>query len=152
MVNIFGIKGKYLRIIRNMYEDIKCQLILNGELSNAFDMPRGLSQGDSLSPLLFLFYINDAADFMRENSRIRGVKLSAYIKLFIVLFADDTLLLSDSPRDLQIQLDAFAQYCKTNDLRLNSEKTNIVIFSKDRKPTSPDFFLELGRRGYQVKN
>ena len=36
-----------------------------------------------------------------------------YIKLFILLYADDTILFSESKEDLQVQLNIFHEYCST---------------------------------------
>jgi hypothetical protein len=45
------------------------------------------------------------------------------LKLFIILYADDTVILSESESDLQAQLDAFHEYCLTWKLKVNIDKT-----------------------------
>ena len=50
------------------------------------------------------------------------------IELFILLFADDIVLLSDTVTGLQNQLDVLARNCARLDLHVNWDKSNIVIF------------------------
>ena len=59
-------------------------------------------------------------------------ELSMYLKLFVVLYADDTVLMSETQADLQKQLDALKEYCDTWKLKVNVPKSKIVIFSKGR--------------------
>ena len=39
-------------------------------------------------------------------------ELMVYLKILILLYADDTILLSESRDDLQIMLNEFSTYCK----------------------------------------
>ena len=52
------------------------------------------------------------------------------LELFILLFADDIALLSDTIVGLQNQLDVLARSCARLDLHVNLDKSNIVIFRK----------------------
>lgn len=65
-----------------------------------------------------------------------------YFKLFVFLYADDTALLADSAQDLQQALNAFQLYCKTWKLRVNINKTKIVIFGKGRKRRGVIFYYD----------
>jgi hypothetical protein len=38
-------------------------------------------------------------------------KLNLYLKLFIILYADDAVIMTESVADLQKQLDSFSDYC-----------------------------------------
>ena len=53
-----------------------------------------------------------------------------YVKLLILLYADDTVLMVDSADDLQCALNEFSVYCTHWKLNVNVEKTQILIFSK----------------------
>ena len=61
------------------------------------------------------------------------------MKLFIILYADDTVILSESESDLQAQLDAFHEYCLTWKLKVNIDETKIVIFGSGRTPQNASF-------------
>ena len=59
-------------------------------------------------------------------------KLNLYFKLFIILYADDTVIMAESDADLQKQLDSFSDYCDIWRLKVNVEKSKIVVFSQGR--------------------
>ena len=46
-----------------------------------------------------------------------------YRKLFVLLYADDTVLLAETADDLQHQLYCFELYCETWKLKVNATKT-----------------------------
>ena len=53
-----GINGKIIRVIRNMYSNIKSCVSVNQEISDYFVSFTGVHQGENLSPLLFSLYVN----------------------------------------------------------------------------------------------
>ena len=57
-----------------------------------------------------------------------------YIKLFSLLYADDTALMADCPTGLQNRLDAFSCYCNQWKFNVNIAKTKVVIFGARKKP------------------
>ena len=73
-------------------------------------------------------FINDLAADVIKNGRHGIQLLPDMIKLVILLFADDIVLLSDTIVGLQNQLDILAQNAMKLDLHVNLDKTNIVIF------------------------
>ena len=65
--------------------------------------------------------------------------LASYLKLYILMYADDTVLLAESPEDLQKYLDTLNKYCNNFDLKINTSKTKIFIFSRDKLKNIPSF-------------
>jgi hypothetical protein len=59
--------------------------------------------------------------------------------IFIILYADDTVILSESESDLQAQLDAFHEHCLTWKMKVNIDKSKIVIFGSGRTPHNLSF-------------
>jgi hypothetical protein len=49
--------------------------------------------------------------------------LNIYLKLYILLYADDTVIMAESYEDPQVQLNVFVEYCKKWKLKVNAEKT-----------------------------
>ena len=134
------IDGKMYNTIYNMYQGIKSCVVSNGEKSGFFPCNTGLRQGENLSPFLFSLYLNDIESFL-GNSNVKGAKcvsteleerLNVYLKLFILLYADDTVLFSESLEDLQLQLNLFYDYCAAWRLKVNISKTKAIIFSRTR--------------------
>ena len=93
-------------------------------LSPLFKCGIGVRQGDNLSPLLFALYINHFELFL--SSRYNGLKMASsiineslsdedvdfFIKIFVLLYADDTVVLAVTPVDLQKALNVVHEYCK----------------------------------------
>ena len=86
-----------------------------------------------------------------QNKNVNGLKilseeieseLDMYINLFIILYADDTVLLSETKEDLQIQLNMLSEYCTDWKLKVNVQKSKIVIFSKGRMPQNINFYYD----------
>ena len=97
------IDGKCLRLVKSMYSNIKCCLVVNGTQTEFFSCNVGLRQGENLSPFLFAIYLNDLENFFLQNGLHSGVEcLSSnlddevyiYFQLFILLYADDTVVLA----------------------------------------------------------
>jgi len=46
----------------------------------------------------------------------------------VLLYADDTVLIAESAQTLQNCLNDFGEYCKTWKLKINKDKTKVIIF------------------------
>lgn len=128
-----GIKGKVFDIIKNMYSDIKSCVANEGNVSSMFSSSCGVRQGENLSPILFSLYLNDLESYLTETSN--GIPLNIntgttmnFLKLLILLYADDTIIFSESNTELQTCLNRFDAYCKEWKLNVNYSKTKVVVF------------------------
>ena len=65
--------------------------------------------------------------------------LVSYLKLYILMYTDDNVLLAESPEDLQKYLDTLNKYCNSFDLKINTSKTKIFIFSRGKLKNIPSF-------------
>jgi predicted HTH domain antitoxin len=52
-------------------------------------------------------------------------ELEIYLKIFVMLYADDTILLAESAENLQVQLNAFVDNWE---MKVNVDKTKIMVF------------------------
>ena len=52
------------------------------------------------------------------------------LSLYLVLFADDAVIFSDTPQGLQQSLNKLQQYCETWNLTVNVDKTKSMVFRK----------------------
>ena len=55
-----------------------------------------------------------------------------YMKLFVLMYADDTVLLANSERGLQRALHSLEKYCIHWKLKVNIAKTTVMLFGKQR--------------------
>lgn len=148
-LNDCRINGKCLTLIKNMYQNVKSCITANGKKSNFFTCNVGVRQGENLSPLLFSLFINDLEHYLGNND-ISGIdcnthgqddELMIYVKMFLLMYADDTALMSETDEDLQDALNIFESYCQQWKLTVNTKKSKVVIFSKGRISSKYKFLL-----------
>lgn len=125
-----NIRGKLLNCVKSMYNSVKARVRCGAKLSDIINCTAGVKQGDVCSPVLFSLFINELALDVIEKGR-HGVRFSIDVfELFILLLADDVSLLSETVVGLQTQLNSLACAAKRLGLKVNINKSNIVVFRK----------------------
>ena len=146
-----GVTGKILNVIQNIYKNANSCISVNGDMSELFSCNVGVRQGENLSPLLFSIFLNDFQEFI--GNAYNGLKFLNKLAKdtftreddFIInpnslLYADDTIILAESPEDLQKALNAVKDYCDRWHLTVNASKTKVVIFSRGKVRKKPSFY------------
>ena len=124
----FGVRGKMLDIIVSLYENVKSKVKINNRLSESCSCMTGVRQGECLSPFLFAMYLNDIEqEFISKGSD--GVD-TGFLKLFLLLYADDIVIFSETAEGLQSGLNILCDYCQRWKLTVNPNKSKILIFRK----------------------
>ena len=72
-LNKMGIEGKYLNIIKAIYNKPTANIIRNREKLKAFPLRSGRRQGCPLSPLLFKIVLKVLAMAIRQHKGIKGI-------------------------------------------------------------------------------
>ena len=111
-----------------MYNNVKARVRSGAKLRDYVNCTRGVKQGDVCSPVLFSLFINELALDIIETGRHGATLIPDVIELFILLLADDIVLLSETPVGLQIQLNSLHRAACTYQLKINMKKSNIVVF------------------------
>ena len=65
--------------------------------------------------------------------------LLKYLELYVLLYADDTVLVAESAEDLQKSITLMKNYCDLWKLNINVSKTKITIFSRGKTRNIPKF-------------
>ena len=125
------VSGNFLDVIMSIYKNYRLQIKLQEGLTEPIKTNVGLKQGCVLSPLLFNFYINDLPSVF-SNQECDPITIYNE-SLNCLMYADDLVLLSTTAEGLQNCLDRLGKYCHKWKLRVNIEKTKILVFNKGGK-------------------
>ena len=135
-----------------MYKSAKSRVSVNGTLTDNFSCMIGVRQGDNLSPLIFSIFLNDLKLFLEpahDGLKIVNTlsvenldqELLVFCKLYILLYADDTVILAESQEDLPQSINLMERYCSMRKLNINVSKTKITVFSREKIRKIPKFFF-----------
>ena len=134
------VDGKMFKIIHSLYDNAKSCVRMGHAKSESFVSNVGVRQGENLSPILFSIFLNDLSEFishayngLNEVSEMSKILLSndeieVLFKLYVLLYADDTVIFAESKEELQSALNAMYLYCKSWDLEVNPTKTKVTVF------------------------
>ena len=143
----YNINRKCLNLINSKYNNKKSRIVTQDGNSAYFPCNKGVRQGENLSLILFSFCLNDLEAFPFAKGA-NGIVCEAntdnihtYIKLLLLLFADDKVLFSKN-KDLQHMLYFSEQYCDQLKLTVNISKTKILIFSSGRHAQNLHFIFK----------
>lgn len=129
-----GFHADWIQLIDQCISTATISILLNGTPGKAFTQPRGLQQGDPLSPYLSILCM-EAFSRMSNNAekqgRIHGIKAARSCPSITYLcFADDILLfLKRKPTDLRYLQSLLDQFSKASGQVVNLQKS-AVFFNK----------------------
>lgn len=121
-----GIPELYTNLIKSIYANTKAKIQLEA-LGKEFQIQRGVRQGDPLSPKLFSAVLENVfrnLDWEHLGLNIDGRKLNH------LRFADDLVLLEESPKKLQEMIRTLNTESAKVGLKMNITKTKLMTNSK----------------------
>lgn len=137
-----AIPGYLIKITETFLKERSYKVNVSGVLSPKHNIPAGVPQGSTLSPVLFLHYLQD----LPENP-----------KTTVRLFADDTAVAATSINtekacsNVQEHLDELADYYRKWCLKVNPEKSTIITFDNKRNHPTTKIYYEATEIPYQTK-
>ena len=129
----YGIPQQIVDAIKCVYDDSQSCVRNNGELSEFFEVMKGVFQGGTLAPYLFDITLDYPMKKAEKNyGFITHHRLSSRkpeVKLPDLDFADDVALLDDSLDQAQKHLESVADECKKIGLEINLKKTKYSTYN-----------------------
>ena len=102
------INCKMHNVIVNMYHNVKSRIMHNNDFPYIlFTCVNGVRKGVFVPPFLFSIYLND----LKTSSDELEQELGYCVKLFVIMYADDTALLAESAGNLHNMVNIFQEYC-----------------------------------------
>ncbi len=131
-----NINGPIYHAIKQIYDNPTSCVQFDGQLTGWFPITSGVRQGDSLSPTLFAIYINDLVEEMKNKDT--GILVGG-LRIPLLLYADDIVILSENDVKAQEQLDIMTTWCKKWKMSINAKKSQIVhVRNPQRKRSSTE--------------
>ncbi|MEL7177812.1 MAG: reverse transcriptase domain-containing protein [Pseudomonadota bacterium] len=135
VLRIYGVGGQLLDGIKAFYKGANACVRIKGKLSDCFQIKRGVRQGCVMSPWLFNIYMDGVIREMKARVMERGVELIHEERAWHMttsLFADDTVLLAGSERELQQVVEEFNRVCMRRKLKVNVGKSKVMVFERGK--------------------
>jgi hypothetical protein len=122
-----NITGHFYNVLKTAYTDSSYSIKLDSGITESFLSTTGVKQGCTLSPTLSNIFQNDIHDIFDEEC---DPVILGNTKFNSISWADDLVLVSTSKCGLQNSLDKLGHYCEKWNLKLNVDKTKVMIMSK----------------------
>ncbi|KAG1670844.1 putative RNA-directed DNA polymerase from transposon BS [Nymphon striatum] len=130
-LQILGIPFLVCKLLHHIFFNLKYRIRQDSLLSASFQCDKGTPQGDPLSPLLFSLFLADLPDYLDFD----GLSFpNSSVKIHLLMYADDIVLLAEDANQLQTALDCLFKYCQQFKLQINVEKSKFFVFHKGRLP------------------
>lgn len=140
-----GWPSHLIQWIRSFVTGRTGQVRLDGETGNTFNIPAGLPQGSSISPILFLLFLSPAlhtGPTQRANLRYS--------------YADDLGLvainssLDENISELQADAETIIRWGRSEGLTFDADKTELIHFSNKNLRDNPDIQLRFAQQRQQI--
>ena len=132
-----GITGKLFNVIFNMYKQAKSYVQFHKSQSEFFSCLAAVRHGENLSPILFVIYLADLEAFLKNKYKglpflkekiVQDGQIDLFLNLFVLLYADDTIIMAETKDELQLAIDGMKEFCNENKLSIKSQKSKNMFF------------------------
>ena len=125
---------------------VSFSILINGAASPFFHSERGIRQGCSLSPLLFLLVVEGLSRALRDaknHGSLKGIHISQALQITHLLFVDDILIFCiGSMRDTNTLQDILELFSKATRMEINERKSTLtshLLSAKENWPLNKVF-------------
>lgn len=130
-----NVNSKLIKIVKCMYKETRNKIISKNSMSREFNTKEGVRQGGSLSPLLFIAFMDK---IIKETERkvkpfYIGYRFLEKVEIRECAFADDVAIIAGNEKALRENLEIWNQTLQNNSMKMNKSKTKVMVISKERK-------------------
>jgi hypothetical protein len=118
--------------IKSTFTGVKGVVRINCHSSDPFDIERGVKQGDSMSPLLFIIMMDAILKICKRRTPRMSVGFwnMQHVYAQSLLFADDIVLIADAEEKLQKSVIEWTDAVERKGMELNEKKSKVVKVNK----------------------
>ena len=127
----YSVPNKLIRVIRSFYNNSVSKVRKGNVETEWFSIDAGVRQGDGLSPLLFIIFMDKC---IRETNPGQNQEVLAY--------ADDVAVMTDSIQELQEVANTWKSTMKNNGMSINTAKGKTEFMHISRHQEEFDVYME----------
>ena len=133
-LKLYGLDAKAISFISSYFNNRYQRTHVDGNISEISKVTYGTAQGSIIGPLIFIIYVNDIFDILTDQNEI-------------IMYADDTLLMSEGPTILesisrcQVKLDKLIAWCDANKLSVNIKKTKCMYINSSDESSDVRLYI-----------
>lgn len=132
----YGLRGHILKLFASYFSSRKIVVSHGTDKSESFFMTRGCPQGSSLSGITFCVFINDIKYIFKN------CKFCYYADGLALYVAAESV--SEANELLQQDINRLTEWCKTNCIKINVQKTKSMMFRSNYSKTDiSSFFIKI---------
>ncbi|SNX84637.1 related to Retrovirus-related POL polyprotein [Melanopsichium pennsylvanicum] len=120
-----GVPQQIRRAIKMLYTDIRLRVMINGYSSATFPVLSGVRQGDPLSCILYVLFLEPLIRQINASD-ITGVPLPNGEAIKAVCYADDTVLILKNQAEVDIALKILKDFCEATGAKINWNKSSVL--------------------------
>ena len=149
---MYGFDPSSLAWIENYLSGRSQAVYIDGAFSSYKDIKTGVPQGSILGPLIYLLFTNDFPETVYscgDESHVNNLVTNCLVCGGICCFADDSTY-SVSTKDLEMlksklhsSYNTMANYLANNRLKLNDDKTQLLVMTTKQKRSLHRFDVEI---------
>ena len=151
----YGIPTLLIDAVKKLYNRSKAVVSVDGQVSECFDISTGVLQGDVLAPFLFILVM----DYVLTRSegqygfvyRTRRGTRDPARRINDLDFADDIVLLENTIKLANEQLERLRVEAAGVGLVINDNKTEVMTYNCDHTPMEPGLKGEVYLNGKELK-
>lgn len=132
ILRAFNIPSQWTKLIESCFSNMEYTPILNGSKLTPFKPTRGIRQGDSISPYLFILameYLSILINHAINNKTLRPFKFKSHnLEVSHLLFADDVLLFAKADNTSINTINSIIHdFCNTSGMEINLDKSKLWL-------------------------
>ena len=131
-----GVRGKMWRVLVLLFSGFKGKVRVLGLLTQEFEIERGVIQGSRLGPILFNIFFTT---IINKISNLPGAQFSFGLKISILTYADDIILLASSWASMQRLVNACFIHSEDNGYVYAPGKCKIIVLHINYEKLNPIF-------------